>query len=130
MSENSSRLILFRLTNPLKCGIIHSLHSLILRSKFTFGKNVGFACHIFERCELCSNRSETAFFGAWFRLRTFLYTWRYDYEKGSMVGTNLVACLSVRLSYYLYRAGLTKGKHCTVCNLQFSCFGNRRLRNE
>ena len=71
MSENSSRLILFRLTNPLKCGIIHSLHSLILRSKFTFGKNVGFACHIFERCELCSNRSETAFFGAWFRLRTF-----------------------------------------------------------
>ena len=64
------------LPNPLtkspKCDIIHLLHSLILRSKFTFGKNVGFACHIFERCELCSNRSETAFFGAWFRLRTFL----------------------------------------------------------
>lgn len=37
-----------------------------------FGKNVGFACHILNRCELCSNRSETAFFGAWFQLRTFL----------------------------------------------------------
>ena len=36
------------------------------------GKNVGFACHIFGR-ELCRNRSGTAFFGAWFRLRTFLY---------------------------------------------------------
>ena len=35
------------------------------------GKNVGFAFHIFGR-ELCRNRSETAFFGAQFRLRTFL----------------------------------------------------------
>jgi hypothetical protein len=40
-------------------------------SEVYVGKNVGFACHIFGR-ELCRNRSETAFFGAWFRLRTFL----------------------------------------------------------
>ena len=56
-------------------------HSLIFCSRFTFGKNVGFACHILERCELCRNRSETAFFGAWFWLRTFLYPWRYDMRK-------------------------------------------------
>ena len=46
----------------------------IFRPKFTFGKNVGFACHLLGRCELCRNRSGTAFFGAWFRLRTFLFT--------------------------------------------------------
>ena len=40
-------------------------------SEVYVGKNVGFACHIFGR-ELCRNRSETAFFGARFRLRTFL----------------------------------------------------------
>lgn len=50
----------------------------------------------------------TAFFGAWFRISTFLYTWGYDYEKGSTAGTNLVVCLSVPLFYYLYRTGLAK----------------------
>ena len=41
-----------------------------LYMKSMLGKNVGFACHIFG-CELCRNRSGTAFFGEWFRMRTF-----------------------------------------------------------
>ena len=40
---------------------MQSLHSLIKRSKFTFGKIVGFFCHIFKRCELCSNGNKPRF---------------------------------------------------------------------
>ena len=65
-----------------KCGIIYVRHSLILRFKFAFGKNVGFACHILNRCELCSNRSETSFFGAWFRLRPFFTKVKGEIQNG------------------------------------------------